>query len=235
MMDFFQKLGVRFDQHSQSILLAFLFFVGGIGLILGGMNLRGSLQSPFMEKGVGALQAADGTATLVDTDGDGLTDEAELTKHGTSPYLADSDSDGANDADELAANSDPNCPTGKNCQAVAELDVPSSAGDAFSSLLQVSANGTTEPSAAQIRAALLASGVTESELVKLTDEEIVAGYRNAVQANTSSTTSADVQNLSSEEIRKLLKEQGVTDEQLSKISDAELLKLYEQTLQQTQQ
>ncbi|MFA7286130.1 MAG: hypothetical protein WC052_00490 [Patescibacteria group bacterium] len=233
-MDFFQKLGVRFDQHSQSILLAFLFFVGGVGLILGGMNLRSSLRNPFIEKGVGALQTAEGTTALVDTDGDGLTDEEELAQYGTSPYLADSDSDGANDADELAASSDPNCPTGKNCQAVAELDVPSSAGDTFSSLLQVSANGTTEPSAAQIRAALLTSGVAESELAKLTDEEIVAGYRSAVQAQTSTTASDGVQNLSTEEIRKVLKEQGVTDEQLSKISDTELLKLYEETLRQTQ-
>ncbi len=53
-----------------------------------------------------------GTRTdLADTDGDGLSDFAEVRTHGTSPLLKDTDGDGADDARELAAGTDPNSAT----------------------------------------------------------------------------------------------------------------------------
>jgi hypothetical protein len=55
-----------------------------------------------------------------DTDKDGLTDFDELNIHGTSPYIEDSDSDGIPDGQEVAASQDPNCPTGQDCQLMAE-------------------------------------------------------------------------------------------------------------------
>ncbi|MFO1533253.1 MAG: hypothetical protein ABR562_06100, partial [Thermoplasmatota archaeon] len=81
-----------------------------------------------------ALQGANGTATSIDTDADGLNDTWEqsnfgnLTQdgkgdsdtdgcdnkcefdHGTNPKKADTDGDGVNDGDEVKAGTDPNKP-----------------------------------------------------------------------------------------------------------------------------
>ena len=43
-------------------------------------------------------------SSSVDTDGDGLTDNEELSQYGTSPVLADTDGDGYSDFDELITN-----------------------------------------------------------------------------------------------------------------------------------
>jgi hypothetical protein len=44
---------------------------------------------------------------VADTDGDGLTDGAEVNTHGTSPLLVDTDGDGFGDGIEVAAGTDP--------------------------------------------------------------------------------------------------------------------------------
>jgi len=46
--------------------------------------------------------------TLVDSDGDGLADGAEVLTHGTSPTTADTDGDGVNDGVEIEGGSNPN-------------------------------------------------------------------------------------------------------------------------------
>src|SRR3989338_7241688 len=65
---------------------------------------------------VAAQEPAD---TTTDTDGDGLTDQLESQRYGTSAYIADSDSDGTSDGDEVKAGTDPSCPEGKTCGAEA--------------------------------------------------------------------------------------------------------------------
>ncbi len=58
-----------------------------------------------------AEQAAGSDPTVVDSDGDTLTDHAEVTVHGTLAFRADSDLDGLGDAAELATHgTDPNDP-----------------------------------------------------------------------------------------------------------------------------
>jgi hypothetical protein len=52
--------------------------------------------------------------TTDDTDGDGLTDGAEIHIHNTNPDLADSDSDGLTDGEEIALQTDPNDPDTDN-------------------------------------------------------------------------------------------------------------------------
>ena len=49
-------------------------------------------------------------ATLVDSDGDGLSDGAEVNTYATNPLNPDSDHDGFNDGVEVAAGSNPNDP-----------------------------------------------------------------------------------------------------------------------------
>jgi hypothetical protein len=49
-------------------------------------------------------------AAPLDGDGDGLTDEAETTIHGTNPTVWDTDGDGINDGDEIQAGTDPFTP-----------------------------------------------------------------------------------------------------------------------------
>jgi len=53
----------------------------------------------------GTDPASDDTA--IDSDGDGLSNAAEILAYGTNPFLADSDGDGVNDGDEVGASSDP--------------------------------------------------------------------------------------------------------------------------------
>lgn len=45
--------------------------------------------------------------TPVDSDGDGLTDEEELTTYGTDPLMADTDGDGLKDGEEVTLGTDP--------------------------------------------------------------------------------------------------------------------------------
>ena len=47
---------------------------------------------------------------LADSDGDGLSDGAEVNTHATDPLDSDSDDDGWSDGAEIAAGSDPNDP-----------------------------------------------------------------------------------------------------------------------------
>lgn len=63
------------------------------------------------------LAAATAAAENRDTDGDGLTDNMELTVYHTSPFLADTDGDGIPDGEEVKNGTNPNCPEGKQCSA----------------------------------------------------------------------------------------------------------------------
>ncbi len=59
---------------------------------------------------------------LKDTDSDGIVDYEELTKFRTSPYLPDTDGDKISDAAEIKAGTDPNCAAGTTCTEATETD-----------------------------------------------------------------------------------------------------------------
>lgn len=79
-----------------------------------------------------------------DTDQDGLSDYAEIYLYKTSPYLPDTDSDGTTDAIEIAQGSNPNCPAGTDCLALADRQQGGISTSTFSNFLDTTEVPTAE-------------------------------------------------------------------------------------------
>jgi len=134
-----------------------------------------------------------------DTDGDGLSDYDEIYVYQTSPYLQDSDSDGLLDKQETLQGTDPNCPQGKNCNAVttdnsntatntidiipistpptntgANLDASGVDQAALQSALSGQIDVTT------LRQLLISSGVDKADLDKISDTDLMASYQETL-------------------------------------------------------
>lgn len=122
-----------------------------------------------------------------DTDGDGLTDIAEINTYKSSPFLEDSDSDGINDGDEVKQGTNPNCPEGQNC---------------FTSGSSITATGTVPtlallPAAteiqitpAAIRDALRQGGFSDEYLSMFTDADLITMYQEVLKSEPSMTQTA---------------------------------------------
>ncbi len=142
-------------------------------------------------------QSSGANSRQQDTDGDGLTDWEELNVYNTSPYLVDSDSDGVSDAEEINKGENPNCAAGQNCvdnlKELAMPNVPPSV---------VSLNAETflsNPSNKQIiedvlagkgdaqalRQALLEAGMDKELLDQISDDDLLASYRELIEASRS--------------------------------------------------
>jgi len=133
-----------------------------------------------------------------DTDGDGLTDWDELNIYGTSPYLEDSDSDGIPDKEEIEAGADPNCPAGRDCSALADISSESSE-EASSTELDLNLGSTGEEltsdqekilqdilagqvDASALREMLLESGMDQETLNQISDEDLLASYKEVLKS-----------------------------------------------------
>lgn len=183
-------------------LLAILIFIFWI------FQMRKQLTGPF-DVGQDKIAKNNPVATttdsrLQDTDGDGLSDYDEINVYYTSPYLEDSDSDGLTDSAEIKNETDPNCPQGQNCNALADnvaasSSTPSAGGDNAtitapevnadgidSKLLQTALNGQID--AASLRQILISSGVDKSILDQISDEDLMKSYQETLnsQSDTSS-------------------------------------------------
>ena len=135
-----------------------------------------------------------------DTDLDGLVDYDELAVYKTSPYIVDSDSDGYDDKTEIFSGNNPNCPVGKTCgfmvasdeeatasSTIADTFVQSLGTGALMEADSVSFNSASDVEAFfkqatldQIRAALIASGMSQEELDALDDETLRAFFNGAL-------------------------------------------------------
>jgi len=200
-------------------------------------------------------------AKIKDTDQDGLSDYDELYIYSTSPYLTDSDSDEINDKQEVDAGTDPNCPKGQNCYS-SEITNPVSGQITTSTLknpvevvpsaeqLALQAIFTTNPDAATIRSFLTSNGADAQILNQVSDEELVAWFKEFMTSTTSTlnagssgsleefntlvnnldTATAEVNTISSGQVdlkslREILKTNGVPEETLNQLDDQTLLDL----------
>lgn len=183
-----------------------------------------------------------------DTDADGLSDYEEINTYNTSPYLADTDSDGYNDKEEIAAGYDPNCPGKKSC-----------ANETQAETAAVGQNQTTNNQAALaqleipesqyqvIRDFLLSSGVSQTEVNQLSNDDLLTIYyylmqqsetagaggasdESTVQTAAAPSSLTDLQNLSGAQIRTLLLNEGAPSDMLSQLSDEELRQVFLQKL-----
>ncbi|OGY45066.1 MAG: hypothetical protein A2729_03340 [Candidatus Buchananbacteria bacterium RIFCSPHIGHO2_01_FULL_39_14] len=229
------------DAKRVQVLLSVAILVLGLaGLGLGFFQFKYNLKKNFLPKksNFGNLTAEDlkglGPQDLLglgqkDTDTDGLSDYDELYLYNTSPYLKDSDSDGVDDKAEVSRQSDPNCPTGKECFT-----------DIFSASSGQGANlqydlGTQ---AARLRALLAQAGLSPEQLSQYSDAELIAAYQEVVDQNRMASepaggpvisSASDLSKLTPAELRQLLRNSGVAQDILDSISDAELLELTNQT------
>lgn len=190
-----------------------------------------------------------------DTDQDGISDYDELYQYGSSPYIGDSDSDGISDKDEVDNDTDPNCPEGTECTAIAVF-TPDTNSSSSTNTTTNSTNGSsttnTNPAASnldvdELRAALKNAGAAQSDLDALSDSELVALYSevlgeqsttNSTTANTSnssedttSVTYAELRNLSAAEIRQLLILGGADADTLNELDDETLKAVFYESVQ----
>jgi len=195
-----QKIGVI-------LLSVFVLLVVTLGMI----QMRNTLYKPFaLNNSIPPLLGLEvntpDALRYRDTDSDGLTDFDELYIYTTSPYLADTDSDGLTDKQEVKQGKNPNCPEGQACAApeVSAEALPIKI-DATSSLYSgaESYNSVEEylGDPVQLRQILLTTGVEQSVLDQISDEELVKiaaeifsteQWQGATSTDSTSSDSADV-------------------------------------------
>ncbi|MFZ4773196.1 MAG: hypothetical protein ACOYK9_04310, partial [Chlamydiia bacterium] len=105
---------------NQKIAAAGLAVFAVLVIVLWFAQLKSSIYGPFnapvnQNQVATVEQNSDEALKAKDTDGDSLSDYDELNIYGTSPYLEDTDGDGLKDGDEIKNNTDPNCPSGRDC------------------------------------------------------------------------------------------------------------------------
>ena len=248
------------DQRSakEKTAMAAVLVVSFLAVILGVTQLAQAVKRPIAD--LMSLQDAsninaqnDAVANLEqqlkDTDGDGLTDYNELNIYKTSPYLSDSDSDGISDKAEIDAGHDPNCAGRDNCF---RTDITQSTGATASTEqpgqlnIQALLSGQSDPQT--IRNLLSQQGFPKETLDKISDEQLLLTYRqaltnqNPVDSVSSSQTAqssgsidfnqinvkslTDLKNLTGAQIRQLMIQEGTPMEVLAQVSDEELKNIF---------
>jgi hypothetical protein len=233
----------------------YLWFVSVLGLsalVLGGIQLQRTVKDPFsLVKNQTNSAKPEEVALLElqakDTDGDGITDYDELYTYNTSPYIADSDSDSVSDKDEVNRGTDPNCPEGKSCGVLTNTNSAANINTVTNTSSTNTAAAATSATADQLRQALIASGVSKTELDAVDDATLLENYQTvlaeeaatnsnsgATNSSTNTGTNADLQTLTAAEIRALLISNGVDANTLAAYDDATLVAVYEQALKESE-
>lgn len=193
------------ERQTQKRFIIALVFVTLIALGGGGWYIAYQLRNPFapvVSENSNLFAAGSNTSATLggldelrnkDTDSDGLSDYDEFYIYKTSPYLADSDSDDIPDKTEIDAGTDPNCPTGKNCNRATLANNANADTNAVLGPIQTNtATGTGgELTADELRQILRDAGASEELLSQIPDEELLATYRE-IQTDRGETTTTNV-------------------------------------------
>lgn len=184
-----QKMAVVFLAILAISVVALFFF-----------QFKAKLNEPFaVEKKSGASEEEiNKDLNLLDSDNDGISNYDEINIYQTSPYLPDSDSDGVSDKEEIEKGTNPNCPAGKKCVSGEEAsniassslvenlndDLTGNSGATVDGEESISSSAEVTP--AILRQIMLQNGSDTSTLDKISDEDIMSAYREAVQDQSSS-------------------------------------------------
>lgn len=141
-----------------------------------------------------------------DTDNDGLSDYDEINVYGTSIYIPDSDSDGYSDKQEVDTGNNPNCPVGQDCsfpeydlvdqEELKKTDMFDEYSDVLSAVVSSVSNGSPvttgeygdveqdilsgQASIDDVKKMLVSAGMSEDDLSKIPDGEIMKIYLELV-------------------------------------------------------
>lgn len=200
----------------QKVAVAVLAIFAIFAVVMWSRQFKKSINGPFayneaQTQNLGSTQGENSDEDLKnkDTDLDGLSDFDELNLYKTSPYLEDSDSDGFSDKNEIDSENDPNCPTGRDCYASADLPEENSEEE---NLKQNNLNSGSLNSLLNQSGTLPSEGSAGQVAGQVDMEKILGGELNA------------------QSLRQLLIEAGMDKSILDKISDDDLLKSYQETL-----
>jgi hypothetical protein len=195
------------NRRKEKISSILIFSIGLFALIFGVFSFWFTVSNPFLsifqegervnQEILAKRQAEIESLKNVDTDGDGLSDYEELYVYGTSPYLKDSDGDGTSDYDEVKTNrTDPNCPEGMVCSGLPTVmpnlgftstdPVVFEPLDATITVPLLTTNPDqvgTQIKPDFIRSLMRQNGATEEEMAELTDEVIMAEFRQYLRDN----------------------------------------------------
>jgi hypothetical protein len=231
------------EKRLNALLAAAVLFFGFGGALVGLAQVRSNIfTKPEVVENSALKLAVNGNinADLLglskkDTDQDELSDYDELYLYGTSPYLPDSDSDGVSDKREIATGADPTC--GKNGSCFRSLSGVLGAETNQDKTKNQSLYIDSQSQLQQLRKALSLSGMSEDELQKLNDEQLIAAYQAALKESATDTSGSagitvqgvgDLQNLTPDQIRSVLRTAGISDDILQRVSDEDLVELMKQ-------
>ncbi|MGI6373954.1 MAG: hypothetical protein ACOX0C_01320 [Patescibacteria group bacterium] len=177
-----------FSRRQKTALILLTFFsllILSIWLVQISEGIKGPFKLPRREGATTITEETD--LHNRDTDGDGLSDYDEIYVYGTSPYLEDTDGDGISDYDEIMAGTDPLCPEGENCFGLS-ITIPDEKLDIEENEWLLEAEGQGDFDLATlgpeiIREVLISEGYDQAELDKISDEELLAAYQEALIAS----------------------------------------------------
>ncbi|HBD05141.1 TPA: hypothetical protein DCZ32_01645 [Candidatus Uhrbacteria bacterium] len=183
-----------------------VFFVFALlTFVIGFKYLGNQLRSPFESNYEGPAyqtpeerdQAKNEQMKQLDSDEDGLTDYDELYVYQTSPYIKDTDSDGFSDSVEIASGNNPNCASGATCATDSAEEIRPVVSGPTDIVLSIPGFDSSNPalqlntqedllkyfqtlSSDEIRKMLLDSGMEKELVDKLSDEEIIEIFNQAL-------------------------------------------------------
>lgn len=194
---------------NQKIAVAVLGVLAVAVIVTWMVQLKKSINSPFSYNPTETTESTETcegpecqeSLKTKDTDKDGLSDWDELNVYETSPYLEDSDSDGIPDKEEIETGKDPNCPAGRDCSTLTDTSTGTSTGENLSEGTGQNLNiggetGELSPTqeedlqkmlqgqgdASALRKMLLESGMDEETLSQISDEDLMASYKEVLES-----------------------------------------------------